>query len=138
MNLTDKIALLKKLHGECAETICGPHTVKLTVQHKPTIDFIFTAHNHLPEILEEMEFMQNRIDGMTSVDDHRRALTAEKEAFELGVHLESKQAEIERLRADNQRYVKALGQIMGSAGHPDAAEGCRIIIGIAKAALGES
>lgn len=41
------------------------------------------------------------------------------------------------LRAELNRLREAMKEIVSTAGHPEAAEGCRLIIGVARSALKE-
>jgi hypothetical protein len=138
-DLTDKIALLRKLHGEStAGPWCSDYCGDVwTEAEKETVDwhpekvfrtigttarapgekdasFIAAAHNHLPEILAEVR-------EVTAERDKLRALSDG-----LVIVRDTQQAEIARLQAALQEIIQLDGKF-----------GCESV-DIAIAALGES
>jgi len=153
-DLSDKIALLKKLHGESSP---GDWSVHATSEywikdgndevigylggHHNLVnngEFIAAAHNLLPEILDECELWKNRAEAAVQLANEYQAeeglLKAEIERMasalrDLKDHSVKQQGEIERLRALVDEILPVVSEY---------APGFTLWIEAAKAALGES
>lgn len=55
MTLPQLLAEMKKHYDDAPIDIAGPNTVKLTIEHKPTIQFVRHAIHDMPRLIAALE-----------------------------------------------------------------------------------